>query len=73
MPGGLNKRGKEFRENAKATGHAPSTALKMWIDSPERATLHANAPLQELKRRRVVPKECTENPLIRAAARLAGC
>ncbi|CAE7810941.1 unnamed protein product [Symbiodinium sp. CCMP2456] len=33
----FNDRSKKFREDAKAAGHAPRTALKMWIDSEERS------------------------------------
>ncbi|CAE7513334.1 unnamed protein product, partial [Symbiodinium sp. KB8] len=65
-PHEFNKQAKLFRANAKAAGHSPATARKMWIDSKERARLLSDVPLQELKRRKFVPKECTENPFPRA-------
>ena len=72
VPKDFHKRSLIFREAAKAAGHAPRAARQLWMDSDERAALLAEVPLQELKRRKFVPKECTENPFIRAGA-LGGC
>ena len=72
LPHDFSKRAKQFRENAKAQGHAPRKAREMWITSEERASILKDVPLQELKRRKFVPKECTENPFVRTAA-LGGC
>ncbi|CAE7272164.1 unnamed protein product, partial [Symbiodinium sp. CCMP2456] len=50
LPKDFEKRAKQYRENAKAEGHAPKKALRMWIESKERASLLADLPLMELKR-----------------------
>lgn len=55
---------KKFLELAAANGKeaSKSEALEKWKNSVKRAQLLANVPLPELKKRRFVTKDCTENP-----------
>ncbi|CAE6956403.1 unnamed protein product [Symbiodinium sp. CCMP2592] len=71
LPKDFCKKGKEFRDRAKADGHSPKEALRMWMESEERASILADVPLNELKRRKFVPKGCDQNPFARNA-RLRG-
>ncbi|CAE7797998.1 unnamed protein product [Symbiodinium sp. CCMP2592] len=64
LPKDFCDRGKAFRNQAKSEGHRPKVALRMWMESAERASILADLPLNELKKRRFVPKGCTENPFV---------
>ena len=75
LPKDFSKRGKLFRDQAKAQGHSPKVALRMWLESSERASILADLPLNELKRRKFVPKGCCQNPFAsgNGNAALGGC
>ena len=62
--GDYNMQRKKFIEEYIQTneGGTKSMASQAWGSSVKRASLLCDVPLSELKRRRFVGKECTENP-----------
>ena len=62
--GDYNMQRKKFTEEYIQTneGGTKSMASQAWGSSVKRASLLCDVPLSELKRRRFVGKECTENP-----------
>ena len=58
----FNERYQVFIQKSRAEGNSYKVAVRLWTQSQERCELLAGLPLQELKRRKFVPKTCVSNP-----------
>ena len=65
----FHERSQIFIQKSRADGNSHKVAVALWTQSQERRELLAGLTVQELKRRKFVPKTCVSNPF---AASLGG-